>query len=111
MDIESIDIMASGRDFMKYTYPEYIQIFKALADETRLKIIELLSDGEMCACQLLKNFNITQPTLSYHMKLLCNCGIVMARREGAWMHYRNNGTVIEEISGFLSAIQSHEGNR
>lgn len=90
---------------MKYTYLEYIQIFKALADETRLRIVELLSEGERCACQLLENFNITQPTLSYHMKILCKSGIVVGRREGAWMYYQNNGKVIEEVARFLSEIE------
>lgn len=93
---------------MKRTYPEYIQIFKALADETRLKIIEILSHGEMCACQLLENFTITQPTLSYHMKILCDSGIVVGRREGAWMYYRNNCNVIDGVSEFLSTVQSPE---
>ncbi len=93
---------------MEYTYLEYILIFKALADETRLKIVELLSEGERCACQLLENFNITQPTLSYHMKILCECGIVVGRREGAWMYYRNNSKVVEEVARFLSEIEPHE---
>lgn len=93
---------------LKHNYPEYIQIFKALADETRLKIIEILSSGEACACQLLENFTITQPTLSYHMKILCDSGIVVGRREGAWMYYRNSYTVIEGVSKFLSTVQSHE---
>lgn len=87
---------------MNYTYAEYVQLFKALADETRLKIIELLSSGEMCACQLLENFNITQPTLSYHMKILCDSGIVKGRREGAWMYYSNNRITLADISEFFS---------
>jgi ArsR family transcriptional regulator len=95
---------------MEYTYPEYIQIFKALADETRLKIVTLLSEGERCACQLLENFNITQPTLSYHMKILCECGIVVGRREGAWMYYQNNGKVIQEVARFLFEIEPQEAS-
>ncbi len=55
---------------MKYDYAEYVQMFKALADETRLKIINMLTESEeLCACKILENFNITQPTLSYHMKI------------------------------------------
>ncbi|MBC2723344.1 MAG: winged helix-turn-helix transcriptional regulator, partial [Desulfosporosinus sp.] len=61
---------------MKYNYADYVSLFKAIADQTRLNIVELLSSGEMCACQLLDNFEITQPTLSYHMKILCDSGIV-----------------------------------
>ncbi|WP_407309431.1 ArsR/SmtB family transcription factor [Desulfosporosinus sp. SB140] len=89
---------------MNYSYADYVSLFKALADQTRLKIVDLLSSGEMCACQLLDNFNITQPTLSYHMKILCDSGLVKGRPEGQWMYYSNNNEVIETISVYLSEI-------
>lgn len=92
---------------MKYGYAEYVSLFKAISDQTRLKIVDLLSCGEMCACQLLDNFKITQPTLSYHMRILCENGIVQGRREGAWMYYSINGPVIENISEFLAEIKSN----
>lgn len=95
---------------MKYSYADYVPLFKAIADQTRLNIVDLLSCGEMCACQLLDNFNITQPTLSYHMRILCDSGIVNGRRDGAWMYYSINGTVIEDISEFLSNIRSKQDN-
>ena len=91
-----------------YSYAEHVTLFKAFADETRLKIVHLLSGGEMCACQLLDNFNITQPTLSYHMRILCDSGIVNGRRNGAWMYYSNNDAVIENIAEFLSEIKSNK---
>lgn len=91
---------------MDYSNLKYASIFKSLSDETRLKIIDLLSCGEMCACQLLDHFNVTQPTLSYHMKILCDCGIVSGRREGAWMYYCINSAVMEHLIEFLSNIQS-----
>lgn len=75
---------------MEDTYASYTSIFKALADETRLKIIEMLSSGEMCACKILEEFDITQPTLSYHMKILTESGLVNGRRDGAWMRYSLN---------------------
>ena len=62
-------------------------IFKAFADENRIQILELLRDGERCACRLLEEMKITQPTLSHHMKILCAAGIVVGRKEGKWMHY------------------------
>ena len=62
-------------------------IFKALGDENRIRILKLLHSGEKCACQLLEEMNIGQPTLSHHMKILCDAGIVVGRREGKWMHY------------------------
>lgn len=87
---------------MKYSHAEYVPIFKALSDETRLKILEMLSCGELCACNILEQFNITQPTLSYHMKLLTGCGLVNGRRDGAWMRYTLNAERFEEIAEFWS---------
>lgn len=93
---------------MKYSYAEYVSLFKAISDQTRLKIVDLLSCGEMCACQLLDNFNITQPTLSYHMRILCDSGMVKGRRDGAWMYYSINAAVIGNISEFLFEIKSNK---
>lgn len=90
-------------------YKEYANIFKALSDETRLKIIEKLKDGEeKCACDLLENFKITQPTLSYHMKMLSDCGLVNARRDGAWMRYTLNKDTISALRGYFNAINIRE---
>ncbi|MGN0579601.1 MAG: ArsR/SmtB family transcription factor [Ruminococcus sp.] len=66
---------------------QIINLFKALCDENRLQILRLLQDGEKCACKLLEELNITQPTLSHHMKLLCDSELVIGRKEGKWMHY------------------------
>lgn len=71
-------------------YAEYAKIFKVLSDPKRLKIIDMLSGGELCACKIQEEFNITQPTLSHDMKLLCDAGLVLARKEGKWTHYRLN---------------------
>ena len=62
-------------------------IFKAFCDENRIRILKLLRGGEKCACMLLEEINVTQPTLSHHMKILCDSGIVIGRKEGKWMHY------------------------
>ena len=62
------------------------QICKALGDANRLQIVQMLQDGEMCACRLLEAFDITQPTLSHHMRVLCDCGLVCVRRAGKWSH-------------------------
>ena len=82
------------------TTKEYVPIFKALADETRLKIIEMLSCGEMCACDILESFQITQPTLSYHMKVLTDSGLVMSRKEGNWIRYSNNEEMVMDLKDF-----------
>ncbi len=62
-------------------------IFKAFCDENRIRIIKLLRSGEKCACKLLEEINVTQPTLSHHMKILCDSGVVVGRKEGKWMYY------------------------
>ena len=72
---------------MQSIYIQHVGLFKALADTNRLIIVEMLSRGELCACEILDRFNITQPTLSHHMKVLCDCGLVNGRKEGKWMHY------------------------
>ena len=62
-------------------------VFKALGDENRIRILLLLGGGELCACKLLEYLQISQSTLSHHMKILCDAGIVTGRKEGRWTHY------------------------
>lgn len=66
---------------------DYLRVFRAFSDEKRLKVLELLTQGEQCACVLLKELSISQPTLSYHMKILCASGIVKERPVGPWKYY------------------------
>ena len=93
---------------MKHFHAKYVPIFKALADETRLKIVEMLSCGEMCACKILESFHITQPTLSYHMKILTECGLVVGRRDGAWMRYSINTEKISMVREFLDYVTTEQ---
>ena len=69
-------------------YSKDVKIFKALCDEKRLRIIDLLKSGEMCACVLIEKMDIGQSSLSYHMKILCESGIVKSRQDGKWTHYK-----------------------
>ncbi len=69
-------------------YQDYVHVFLALSDEKRLRILEILHEGEQCANELLARLDISQSTLSYHMKLLCRSGIVAAREDGKWTYYR-----------------------
>ncbi len=85
-------------------YIENATIIKALSDATRLKILDMLSCGELCACIILEDFNITQPTLSYHMKLLTTAGLVNGRKEGSWVHYSLNEEGIKNLKFFLEDI-------
>ncbi len=78
-----------------YTLNDYNQqakIFKAFCDEKRLAILAELKTGEKCACVLIENLGIAQSKLSYHMKILCESGVVTSRQEGKWTHYRLSGT-------------------
>ena len=72
---------------MASEYVDNARVFKAFCDENRLWILELLRSGEKCACVLLDDLHITQPTLSHHMKILCDSGVVQSRKEGKWVHY------------------------
>jgi len=72
---------------MEDRYMAYVKVFKAFCDENRLYIIELLKDGDKCACVLLEKLSIVQSTLSHHMKILCESGVVSSRQEGKWTHY------------------------
>lgn len=92
---------------MELCYAEYVPVFKALADETRLKIINMLACGEMCACDILEFFKITQPTLSYHMRILTECDIVNARKEGSWMKYSLNLVKFNAFEKFVKDISTN----
>ncbi len=72
-------------------------LFKALGDENRLRILELIAAKEdLCACRILDELEITQPTLSHHMKILKDAGLVNARKQGRWMHYSISDGAMQE---------------
>ena len=79
-------------------------ICKALGDNKRLQIVQMLSDGEKCGCKLLEKFDITQPTLSHHMNILCDCSLVNDRKEGKWHHYSINVEAWKEYGDFIRLI-------
>lgn len=83
---------------------ESAKICKALGDENRMKIIQMLTKGELCACKLLEAFNITQPTLSHHIKILCEAGLVMARKEGKWTYYEIHCCKFKEFKAYFENI-------
>ena len=87
--------MASG-------YREVARVFKALADENRLRILDLLCSGEKCACELLEDLQISQSTLSHHMKLLCDAGIVYGRKDGKWVYYSIQDEGVERVQALLA---------
>lgn len=83
-----------------------VEIFKALGDKTRLEIIALLKNEEVCVCILLENFTCSQPALSHHLKILKQAKIVLDRREGKWIHYRLNPDVFSAIITFAGTKTS-----
>ena len=80
------------------------RIFKAIGDVNRLQILELLRNGERCACMLLEDLQISQSTLSHHMKLLCDAGLVCGRKDGKWVHYSIEPNAAVELQKLLYTI-------
>ncbi|MBO0576290.1 ArsR family transcriptional regulator [Clostridium botulinum] len=89
---------------MSLNYDDNAKIIKALSDSSRLKIIDMLSCGEKCACDILEHFDFTQPTLSHHMKVLIDCGLVESRKEGLWSYYSLNITNCNKLILFFMDI-------
>ena len=96
------------------TYLEDAKVFKALCDPKRLAILEQLRSGEKCACVLQEPLDLTQSGLSYHMKILCDSGIVTSRQEGKWIHYRLNPSggarALERLRAILTPDAMEEGH-
>lgn len=86
------------------THQENAKCFKALCDPKRLAILEQLRSGEKCACVLQEPMDLTQSGLSYHMKILCDSGLVVSRQEGKWTYYRLSEDGRNNIVKLLLAI-------
>lgn len=89
---------------MERRHGKVAQVFKAFCDEKRLAILELLQSGEKCACVLIDETGIGQSGLSYHMKILCESGIVESRQEGKWTHYKISEQGIKDAIMLLKTI-------
>ena len=85
------------------------KVFKALCDPKRLAILEQLRSGEKCACVLQEPMDLTQSGLSYHMKILCDSGLVVSRQEGKWTHYRLSVSGRDRAVQLLLAITTPDG--
>lgn len=84
----------------------YVEIFKALGDETRVNVIKILSKENKCACQILEAFKISQSTLSHHMKILTDSGLVVAKKEGKWVHYKINEDMFAQLKLFFEPVDA-----
>jgi ArsR family transcriptional regulator len=89
-------------------YHKYGALFKALSDPNRIKILELLIQGETCGCTLIDNLSISQPTLSYHLKQLSDVGLVKSVKEGTWNHHYVQKEKLAELIEFISALKDIE---
>ena len=78
---------------------------KALSDSNRVKIVELLVNGEMCGCKRLDNLQITQPTLSHHMKILSECGLVKSRRVWKNIYYSLNCETLTAFQNYVEHLK------
>lgn len=87
-----------------YEFRIYASV-KAFTDESRVRVLELLCDGEQCACVLLDDLKIKQPTLSHHMKILCDSGLVTSRKEGKWNYYSINESGCNYASSLINALK------
>lgn len=92
------------------SYVEHTKVFKALGDPKRAMIVDMLSCGELCACMILEKFEMSQSTLSHHMKILCECGLVKGRNEGKWTYYSLDEKTISNTKQFFSLLTSDKEN-
>ena len=93
------------------TNEKIVTVFKAFSDESRVKILGLLKEGEMGGNAILEQMQIGQSTLSHHMKVLMDCGLVECRKKGTWTYYKLHMTNANKLVLFLlTIITSNEGN-
>ena len=95
---------------MEQIYIDTAKILKAISDPKRLRIVDMLSCGELCGCEILEAFHITQPTLSHDMKVLIEAGIVNDRREGKNIYYSLNGEHLTAFENTLHEITTQKAN-
>lgn len=88
---------------------EASEMFKALSDPNRLTALKMMADSEICACKILEALDITQPTLSHHMKILHKAGLINIRQEGKWSYYSIEPAAMEKIMSFIGSLGSNTG--
>lgn len=86
------------------------KVFRALSNPKRAMIVDMLSSGELCACMILEKFAVSQSTLSHHMKVLCECGLVRARNEGKWTYYSLDRDTVSKMQEFFFTLTSAKEN-
>lgn len=87
---------------------DLITVFKALSEETRLRIIKLLEGGELCVCDLVAALDMSQPKVSFHLNVLKEAGLVKDRKQGKWTHYRVETSDMFRRMLILSVVEKIE---
>lgn len=91
-------------------YKHHATVFKALCDESRLRIIDLVKQGETCSCVLLEDLTISQSTLSHHMKILVESGLVISRKDGKKTMFSISENSLQDLQEIVSGIFNFEYN-
>src|SRR5215210_2578198 len=102
----------------KRTFDDELLFFRALADYTRLRLLNLMGDDEVCVCFFVEVLRVNQPKISRHLAYLRRAGVVAARREGKWMHYRiveppdpHAARIFKEVREWLKADTEMQRDR
>lgn len=88
-----------------------LPVFKALSDETRLNILSLMKDGEICVCDIAETLGMTQPNISFHLGMLKEAGLIRDRKNGRWVHYSLNDSDIFIRFLLLGIFEKADGKR
>jgi len=89
------------------TRQETARLFRALADPTRLRIVQLLRHGERCVCDLTEAADTAQSRLSFHLKVLKDAGLLVDRRDGRWVYYQLQQKALDKLGSALSSFEPH----
>jgi len=99
LELRTQRLSSLSSELNEKTLSSEVRIFKALADTNRLKIIKLLKEGELCVCELTAVLTTSQSTVSHHLSVLKNAGLIKERKEGKWSYFRlSDGAVIEILN-------------
>lgn len=92
-------------------YMDYPKLFKVFSDSNRINIIKNLVRGDCCSCQFADKFEISQPTLAYHLKSIKDSGLATTEKSGTWRKYHINYSVIDDMINFLQELRDYEGDK
>jgi ArsR family transcriptional regulator, arsenate/arsenite/antimonite-responsive transcriptional repressor len=107
--MEACSIPLVGEPVSEATAVGLAQVFKALGDPVRIRLVSLIGahqGGEVCVCDLTTAFDLTQPTISHHLKVLRSAGIIDSERRGTWVYYRLVPAALDRVAAVLSSPAS-----